>query len=143
MDIDDLPPVEALKKLVEFTFDHHLHNPDVVRLIMIENIHHGRYLTGSEFIKDLNETAIDKVSRICRRGRAAGIFRRDVTPLQLHWQISALCFFNISNQATFSLIFGDQLHRARTRKNVRNSIVDMVIRFVIEPNKISRFIKEA
>ena len=29
-----------------------------------------------------------------------------VDPLELHWQVSALCFFIVSNRATFSKIFG-------------------------------------
>ena len=139
LDIDGLHPVEALKKLVEFTFDHHKNNPDLVRLIMIENIHHGNYLSGSDVITDLNRTAIDKLAQILRHGREQGVFRRGITPLQLHWQISALCFFNISNQATFTLLFGEKLHKPVTQTRLRNSVVDMVIRFVLEPSEIARF----
>jgi len=140
LDVDGLPAVEALKKLVEFTFDHHQNNPDLVRLIMIENIHHGRYLSGSEVIEDLNRTAIGKLAKICRRARREGVFRRGVTPLQLHWQISALCFFNISNQATFTLLFGEKLHKPVAQNRLRSDVVDMVIRFVLEPSEIARFI---
>ena len=37
--LEDLEPVAALRRLVEFTFDHHYRNPDFIRLVMIENIH--------------------------------------------------------------------------------------------------------
>ena len=137
LDIGGLPAVEALKKLVEFTFDHHQSNPDLVRLIMIENIHHGRYLSSSEVIEDLNRTAVDKLAEIYRQGRKEGVFRRGITPLQLHWQISALCFFNISNQATFSLLFGDTLHKPAAHNRLRKDVADMVIRFVLEPNELA------
>jgi AcrR family transcriptional regulator len=39
LDLEHLPPVEALRKLAEFTFDHHSRNPDFIRIVMIENIH--------------------------------------------------------------------------------------------------------
>ncbi len=129
--IDDLAPEDALRQLIEFTFDHHRSNPDLVRLIMIENIHHGRYLAGLDAIKDLNRTALDKLRRICRQGRKAGTFRGDVTPIQLHWMISALCFFNISNQATFSMVFGGRLHTNGGQRRVRDQVVDVVLRYVV------------
>lgn len=140
LDIDGLPAVEALKKLVEFTFDHHQSNPDLVRLIMIENIHHGKFLSGSKVIGDLNRTAIDKLARIYRQGRKEGVFRRGITPLQLHWQISALCFFSISNKATFTLLFGDKLHNPAAHNRLRNDVADMIIRFVLDPSELARVV---
>ena len=46
-----------------------------------------------------------RCARCCVRGVRAGIFRRDIDPIELHMSISALCFFNVANRATFSLIF--------------------------------------
>lgn len=130
LEIEDLTPVEGLRKIVEYTFDHHRSNPDVVRLIMIENIHHGQTLAGSEVIKNVNESAIDKLADIYQRGCSADEFRAGITPLELHWQISALCFFNISNQWTFSLIFGDKLNKPKAQAVRRSDVVEMVERFV-------------
>ena len=78
LELDHLPPVEALKRLAEFTFDHHSRHPDFIRIVMIENIHHGAYLEQSELIRLLNAGAIQKLEAICRRGRADGLFRDDV-----------------------------------------------------------------
>lgn len=133
LDLEHLPPVAALTRLVEFTFDHHSRNPDFIRLVMIENIHHGAYLEQSELIGGLNAGAIEKLEAICRRGRVAGLFRDDIEPLELHWQISALSFFNVSNRATFSRIFGDALYRPKGQQILRRHVVDMVLRFVLRP----------
>src|SRR3569832_1679209 len=97
LDTDDLPPMEALKRLVEFTFDHHHRHEEFIRMVMIENIHHGQYLERSDAIGNLNVTAIDHIARIYKRGVAGGVFRRGVDPVELHWAVSALCFFNVSN----------------------------------------------
>lgn len=109
LDLDGVEPVEALKRLVEFTFEHHRKNRDFIRLVMIENVHAARYLKKSETIADLNRGVIDSLEKILTRGAAAGIFRADVDPLAVHWQISALSFFNVSNTHTFGHIFGDRL----------------------------------
>jgi AcrR family transcriptional regulator len=132
LDLDHLPPVEALTRLVEFTFDHHSRNPDFIRIVMIENIHHGAYLEQSELIRSLNAGAIEKLEAICRRGREAGLFREDIEPLELHWQISALSFFNVSNRATFSRIFGDRLYRPESQETLRRHVVELILRFSLK-----------
>jgi AcrR family transcriptional regulator len=130
LDTEGLPPVEALRRLVEFTFDHHHAHEDFVRMVMIENIHHGQYLAGSEVIHRLNATAIDHIARIYWRGLEAGMFRAGIDPLYLHWQVSALCFFNVSNRATFSKIFGRDIGTGEEQAQLRENTVQMVLRFV-------------
>ena len=137
LDLEHLPPLEALTRLVEFTFGHHSRNPDFIRIVMIENIHQGAYLEQSELIKSLNAGAIEKLEAICRRGREAGLFREDIEPLELHWQISALSFFNVSNRATFSRIFGDALYTPEGQATLRRHAVELVARFVVKASPAS------
>lgn len=59
LELDDLEPAAALDKLCRFTFDHHRRNPAFIRMVMIENIHHGRHMQSSETIRQLNRPAID------------------------------------------------------------------------------------
>jgi len=130
LDLQDLPPVEALKKLVGFTFDHHNSHEAFIRLVMIENIHHGEFLARSAVIQKLNVAAIDAVRDIYDRGVKEGLFRRGLDPIELHWQISALCFFNVSNRATFSKIFKRDLGSKKSLASLRTAVVDMILRHV-------------
>ncbi len=130
LDLQDLPPLEALEKLVRFTFDHHNSNEAFIRLVMIENIHHGEYLAKSPVIQKLNVTAIDAVRELYDRGVAQRVFRLGLDPVELHWQISALCFFNVSNRATFSKIFRRDLGSKRSLASLRQAVVEMVVRHV-------------
>jgi AcrR family transcriptional regulator len=130
LDTEDLSPVAALAKLVEFTFDHHHFHEEFIRMVMIENIHHGQYLDQSEVIRELNVTAIDHIARIYARGVEAGVFRPGLDPVELHWQVSALCFFNVSNRATFSKIFGRDFGAAAQLEGLRRNAVEMLLRFV-------------
>ena len=75
LDLIGLSPSEALARLVEFTFDHHHLHEDFIRMVMIENIHHGEYLQQSTVIREMNVTAIDHIAGIYRRGVAEGVFR--------------------------------------------------------------------
>ena len=128
--LTDLPPAEALRQLVGFTFDYQIANPDFIRLVMNENIHNGEFLAQSKTVQQLNVPAIDAVRSIYLRGVADGVFRDGLDPLDLHMSISALCFFTVSNRHTFSLIFKHDLHTPAALAARRASVVDMVARFV-------------
>ena len=136
LDIEGLPPIEALRKLVEFTFDHHHQHEEFIRMVMIENIHHAEFLERSGVIRDLNVTAIGNIEAIYAKGLAEGVFRSGLDPLEIHWQISALCFFNVSNRATFSKIFGKDVGSAAYQESLRRQTAEMVLRFVLRAEKL-------
>ena len=77
LDLAEMEPREALDALVRFTFDHHNRNPDFIRLVMIENIHHADFLGRSQVIQKLNVRAIDTVAGpLPPRGRTGRVPRR-------------------------------------------------------------------
>ena len=137
LELDDLDPVAALDKLCRFTFNHHRRNPAFIRMVMIENVHHGRHMQLSETIRELNRPAIKALESVLSRGQTQGIFRNGVNALELHWQISALSFFNVSNVATFSFIFGDSLFTENGQEALSRHVADMVLRYVLRADHIS------
>ena len=128
--LDDLPPTEALKKLVEFTFDHHNGNQDYVRLVMSENILRGQYISQSSSIQALNVPAIQSIRRLYDRGVAAGTFRPGLDPLDIHANISALSFFNVSNQYTFGQIFKLETQDPAILAKRKANVIDLLVRYV-------------
>ncbi|MEC7764993.1 MAG: TetR/AcrR family transcriptional regulator [Pseudomonadota bacterium] len=126
LDLDEGSPLEALDRLVAFTFDHHRKNPDFIRMVMIENVHHADYLNKSEVIRDLNTGAISRLAKLVARGVSAGAFREGIDPIELHWQISALSFFNVSNKPTFSALFGKTLYSRDGQARLRDRAVAMI-----------------
>ena len=81
-------------------------------------------------IQELNVPAITAVERVYQRGLEAGVFRRDVDPIDLHMSISALCFFNVANRYTFSLIFKRDLTSPAALRARRDSVVEMIVRYL-------------
>ncbi len=128
--LDDLAPEDALRRLVGFTVDYQLANPDFIRLVMTENIHRGEYIAQSKAIQKLNVPAIEGLRRVYERGVEAGVFRSGVDAIDLHMSISALSFFNTANRHTFSLIFKRDLDTPAALIARRDSIIEMVVRFV-------------
>ncbi|MBK8764869.1 MAG: TetR family transcriptional regulator [Burkholderiaceae bacterium] len=128
--LDDLPPEDALRRLIGFTVDYQLANPDFIRLVMTENIHRAEYLRRSKAIQQLNVPAIDGLKRVLQRGLDAGLFRGGIDPVDLHRSISALSVFNVANRYTFSLIFQRDLDTPAAIIARRDSIIEMIVRFV-------------
>jgi AcrR family transcriptional regulator len=128
--LDDLPPAQALQKLVEFTYDHHRDNEDFIRLVMNENIQRGEYLRQSQSIQALNSNAIQSVQAVYDRGVAQGVFRAGLDPVDIHSAISAFTFFNVSNRHTFGLIFQDRASQDKANTLKRVHVVALILRFV-------------
>ena len=128
--LDDLEPVEALRTLVAFTYDHHRDNEDFIRLVMSENIQRGAYLRQSQRIQEVNESAIDSLERLYQRGVKQGVFRPDLTPIDIHSAISALTFFNVSNRHTFGVIFQNEASDGKARTLQRAHVIDAILTFV-------------
>jgi AcrR family transcriptional regulator len=127
LDVDHLEPIDALRQLAELTFDHHESHQDFVRLVSIENIHYAQHLLQSSSREVLAAPALDVLTRIMERGRAAGVFRDDLDALDVHMIISAFCVFRGANRYTFQAIFGRDLLDPERRDHLRTMIGDLVV----------------
>jgi AcrR family transcriptional regulator len=125
-----LPADQALRAQVEHTFDYHASHPDFVRLVMNENVHHGQHIAHVPGIKERNRSVIASLKAIIDKGVAEGVFRKGVDPVDLHMSISALCFYNVSNRATFHANFGVDMAASRTLKKRRAQIADIILAWV-------------
>ena len=130
LQLEDLEPEAALRKLVGFTFDYQVANPEFIRLVMTENIHNGEFLAQSKTIQQLNVPVIGAVKSVYERGVNTGVFRRGLDPVELHMSISALSFFNVANRHTVALIFKRDMTDPAEMETRRKNIVEMVVRFV-------------
>ncbi|AKJ98001.1 MULTISPECIES: TetR/AcrR family transcriptional regulator [Pseudomonas] len=126
----ELAPVHAIRRLVEFTFDHHDRNVDFVRIVAIENIHNAEYVKQSRVIKAMNSTILDSLDLILRRGAEEGVFRAGLAPLDVHLLISSFCFHRVSNRHTFGEIFQIDLSDEAIKQRHRQMICESVLRYL-------------
>ena len=139
VELDALPPMEALRQLVRLTFDYHNMHPDFVRLVMNENIHQAAHIGELASIRTRNRAVIKTLRELLDRGIEAGLFRSDIEPVELHMSISALSFYNVSNRYTFSRIFERDMTSDAALAARREVVVDMILRWVAAtPGKAPR-----
>jgi len=130
LDLGARPPLEALAHLVRFTFDYQLNNADFIRLVMVENIHRAEHMSAIPELHGLNLGVIATLGEIVDRGVAQGLMRRDIDLIDLHMSISALCFFNVSNRYTFSILHEVDMAATRTTARRRETVVELILRSV-------------
>jgi AcrR family transcriptional regulator len=128
--LDDLPPLDAMRRLVEFTCDYHWKHPEFTKLVAIENVQKGRNIARSPTITGLNISIIDATEKVLRRGADGGLFRAHIDAVSLHMTISALPLFQIANRYTFGTIFRHDMASAEALAARRREIVDIVVRYV-------------
>ena len=128
--LDDLPPGEAIRTLVEFTFDYHWKNPQLAKLVVIENVHKGKNLSRSNSISGLNTSIIDAIASVLRRGAEEGVLRTDIDPVELHMTISALSLFHVTNRYTFGTVFRRDMVSDEAVVQRKKEIVDIISRYV-------------
>lgn len=126
----ELAPVDAIRRLVEFTFDHHDRNVDFVRIVSIENIHNAEYVKQSSVIKAMNSSILDALDLILRRGAEEGVFRTGLEPQDVHLLISSFCFHRVSNRHTFGEIFQIDLADEAIKQRHRQMICESVLRYL-------------
>lgn len=130
LSLDQYDPVQAMDRLVRFTFRHFLANPWFPRLLGTENIENARFLKTMPDIKALHSPLVGQIAAIIERGAATGVFRRDVDPVQLYISVAALGFFYVSNTATLSVIFERDLTSVNMVQEREAHAVQMVLDFL-------------
>ena len=127
LQVDHVDPVDAMRKLAELTFDHHLDHQAFIRLVAIENIHRGEYIGRLDSLRSLAQPATSLLDEILARGHEQGVFRADVEALDVHLLISSYCVFQVANRYTFGFLFDVDFTEAAQRAHLRRMIGDIVV----------------
>ncbi|MGH7002895.1 MAG: TetR/AcrR family transcriptional regulator [Alphaproteobacteria bacterium] len=130
LSLENLAPVEAMKRLVRFTFRYFVDNQYFVALLNSENLHRARHIRRSGRVTSINSPLIGILGRILRRGRAAGVFRAGVDPLQLYISIAGVAYFYFSNIHTLSTIFARDLNAPTSLAQRERHVVDVILGYL-------------
>ncbi|MNT61603.1 HTH-type transcriptional repressor NicS [compost metagenome] len=103
---------------------------DFVRIVSIENIHHGEYVKQSAAIRSMSTTILDALGEILRRGEAEGVFRAGLNALDVHLLISSFCFYRVSNRNTFGEIFQIDLTDEQVKARHKAMICESLLRYL-------------
>jgi TetR/AcrR family transcriptional regulator len=128
LDLSALPPIEAMRRLIEFSLDYLQNHREFIRFLADENTHGARHLRDSEIARQTNSPLLALIADTLDRGVRDGVFRPGVDPLNLYVSVAGMTFFYFSNGSTMSAIFGRDLNANESIAAYREHIVTLTIR---------------
>lgn len=135
VDVSGLGPVDAMRRLAELTYDHHVNHSEFMRLVQIENVHRGEFIRRIDALRELGKPAVDLLEQILERGREEGVFRTDVDAFDVHVLISSYCVFQVANQYTFGHLFDRDILAQPLAGHLRRMIGDVVVSWLTAPTR--------
>ncbi len=130
LNLENEDPIEAIRKLVRFTWDHFLAHPEFLSLLATENLLKAKHLKKSKVIFGLHTPLTSLISVIIKRGTASGQFRKGLDPIALYITIASLGWFYLSNRWTLSTIFHRDIMAQRELKKWGDHITEVVVSYV-------------
>ena len=130
VDLEGGTAAEALRRLIEHDVRYHSQHPELVRLVMNENIHRAEHLRQIANMPEGNQRVIEILSRLIARGVAEGSFREGIDPVELHMNVTALSFYNVSNQFTFAHNFGIDMTSPEAIERRARQVGDIILAWV-------------
>jgi len=130
LDLDHLAPIDAVRRIVEFTYNYYVEHEGFVRLVVAENQARGRHLRKSRTMRTLNRPIIDRLAGVIVRGQAEGLFARDIDPVEVHKAIAALGMFNVTNQYTFGAIFQREMGAKGDLRARRETVSKVILSYL-------------
>ena len=130
LELDHLPPRQALETLVRFTWNYYLDNPEFITLVNSANLHEGRHIAKSPRIRQASRRFVGMVGDILDRGVAEGVFRSGVDPVQLNITIAAIGYYYLTNRFTGSILFERDFMAAEALEQRLAFNIDTIMRLV-------------
>lgn len=128
--LEAFEPVEAMRRLVAFTFDYFVHNQHFISLLNSENLHQARHIRRSAKATSINHPLIETIEGLLQRGLKAGAFRSGVDAVQLYISIAGVCYFYFSNIHTLSTIFARDLMDRDALRERQQHVTDVILGYL-------------
>lgn len=143
LELEKLAPVDAIIRLVRFTWDYYLKHPEFLTFVNSENLHKARHLKHSVAIRALSRTFVGMMKSLLDRGVAEGVFRSGIDPVQLNITIAAIGYYYLTNRFTGAVVFERDLMTKSALKQRLAFNTDTILRLVLTPKALARIERAA
>jgi AcrR family transcriptional regulator len=138
LELDRLDPIEALKKLVTFTWKYYLDNPEFITLVNSENLHKAKHIKDSAKMREMSRPFVERMRQLLERGAAAGLFRKGLDAVQINITIAAIGYYYLTNRFTGSIVFERDLMSERALAERLDFNTRTVLRLVCTPETLKK-----
>ena len=109
LDVAHVAPFDGILQLFDFIHGHFGSHPELIRLLMGENLLRAEFLRRSRKTPAISSPLLGLIAGLLKRGEAEGVLRRGIDPLQLYVAMVSLSSYHRSNAHTLSVIFSTDL----------------------------------
>jgi AcrR family transcriptional regulator len=134
--IEQDEPISALRRLMTFTWEYYVANPEFITLVNSENLHRARHIKKSDMMDALNKPFVLRMQTLLERGVAQGLFRADLDPVQVLIALSGLGFHYLTNRHTGAIVYGRDLMSEDAKTARLKFNMDAVLRIVCRPEAL-------
>ena len=138
LEIEKDDPITAIKRLVSFTWQYYLDNPEFITLVNSENLHKARHIRSSKRMREMSRPFVGRMRDLLARGAAAGLFRSDLDPVQVNITIAATGYYYLTNRFTGSIIFERDLMSEKALAQRVDFNTRTILRMVCTPATLAR-----
>ena len=138
LEIEKDEPITALKRLVRFTWEYYLRNPEFITLVNSENLHRARHIKASERMREMSRPFVGRMLSLLDRGAVAGLFRKDLDPVQISITIAAIGYYYLTNRFTGSIVFERNLMDEKALAERLDFNTRTILRVVCTPETLAR-----
>ena len=131
LNLTEVEPVEAIRRLIAFTWNYYIEHPEFLTLLNSENLHRARHIRQSTKIPAMHSPLVATLADVLERGHKSGIFRAGVDPVQLYISIAGLSYFYLGNNHTLSTIFNRSLLGAKAKVERLSHMTDLVLGYLV------------
>jgi AcrR family transcriptional regulator len=124
-------PIEAIRRLIAFTWNYYTAHPEFLTLLNSENLHRARHLKQSAKVRTMHSPLVQTIADVLERGHKLGLFRAGVDPVQLYISIAGLSYFYLGNSHTLSTIFDRDLLGAKAKLERLSHMTELVLGYLV------------
>jgi AcrR family transcriptional regulator len=137
LELERMHPVKALVKLVTFTWEYYLANPEFLTLVTSENLHKARHIKDSVRMREMSRQFVQRMRDILDRGAAQGLFHADIDPVQLQITISSIGYHYLNNRHTGTVVYERDLMSKKALDERLAFNVKTILRLVCTPETLT------
>ncbi len=138
LEIEKDDPITALKRLIRFTWNYYIDNPEFITLVNSENLHKARHIKESERMREINRPFVARMRSLLERGAKARLFRPDLDAAQVNITIAAIGYYYLTNRFTGSIVFARDLMSQAALDERLDFNIKTILRVVCTPETLAR-----
>jgi AcrR family transcriptional regulator len=131
LELTQVEPTEAIRRLIAFTWNYYLAHPEFMTLLNSENLHRARHLKQSTRVPAMHSPLVQTLADVLERGHKDGVFRAGVDPVQLYISIAGLSYFYLGNNHTLSTIFNRPLLGTKAKVERLSHMTELVLGYLV------------